>query len=99
MPLSNWEEESKFPLRTSCKEAAQLVNLSLERKLTAREFITMRYHLFWCKTCGYYKKQITALRRIFIRNEELLESTPPSEDEKLSTCCRDRINRSIQENI
>jgi hypothetical protein len=95
--LSNWEEESKVPLRTSCKEAAQLVNLSLERKLTAREFLVMKIHLWTCKTCTYYKRQITALRKIFVRHEEALENIPPSEDEQLSPCCRDRINKAIQD--
>jgi hypothetical protein len=95
---SNWEEESKFPLRTSCKQAAQLVNLSIERRLTARELLTMKLHLWSCKTCTFYKRQISALRKIFIRNEEALENIPPSEDEKLSECSRARMQDLIEKN-
>jgi hypothetical protein len=96
--LSNWEEESKLPLRTSCKQAAQLVNLSLERRLTIREFVTMKIHLWTCKTCTFYKRQVNALRKIFTRNEEALENIPPSEDEKLSECSKTKMQELIEKN-
>ncbi len=96
--LSNWEEESKFPLRTSCKQAAQLVNLSIERKLTLREFVTMKIHLWSCKTCTFYMRQINALRKIFCRHEEVLENTPPCDDEKLSDSCKSRMQALIEKN-
>ena len=93
--LSNWEEEAKFPLITSCKQAAQLVNVAMERRLTLREFVTMRVHLFMCKTCSFYRRQINALRRIFLCHEEALENIPPSDDEKLSESAKARINCEI----
>jgi hypothetical protein len=96
--LTNLEEETKVPLRTSCKQAALLVNLSLERKLTLSEFVSMKVHLWMCKTCTFYKRQIIALRNIFIRHEEALENIPPSEDEQLSEGCKNKINKAIQDN-
>jgi hypothetical protein len=96
--LSNWEEESKFPLRTSCKQAAQLINLSIERELSLREFVTMKIHLWSCKTCSFYKRQISALRKIFCRHEEILENLPPCEDEKLSECSKSKMQSLIEKN-
>ena len=95
MTQSNWEEETKVPLFTSCKQAARLVSLSFERKLTIREFLAMRIHLLMCKTCTYYGREITSLREIFIRHEELLENTPPSADESLDPAVRRRIKEAI----
>jgi hypothetical protein len=80
---SNWEEPTKVPLITSCKQVARLVSLSQERKLTFREFLAMRIHLMMCRTCTFYSRQTKALRRIFNRHEELLGNTPPSECECL----------------
>ena len=94
-PMSNWEEETKVPLVTSCKQAARLVSLSFERKLTLREFLTMRIHLSMCKTCSFYKRQIGALRKIFIRHEEVLDNTPPSADECLDPRAKQRIREAV----
>ena len=97
--LSNWEVEAKFPVVTSCKQAAQLINVSLERRLTLREMLTMWIHLTMCKTCSFYRRQIKALRQIFIRHEEVLEKIPPSEDEKLSPSAKIRISGEIEKNL
>ena len=95
MPI-NWEEETKLPLMTSCKQAARLASLSFERKLTFREFLTMRLHLFLCKTCTFYMRQITALRRIFLRHEEVLDNTPPAADECLTPTAKQRMKELIE---
>ncbi|MBF0569526.1 MAG: zf-HC2 domain-containing protein [Candidatus Omnitrophica bacterium] len=88
---SNWEEETSVPLVTSCKQAARLVSLFCERRLSLRELLSMRIHLFMCKTCARYRRQISALRQIFIRHQEVLENTPPSDSEKLSDSARQKI--------
>jgi hypothetical protein len=97
--LSNWEVETQVPLVTSCKQAARLVSLSFERSLTFREFLTMSIHLAMCKTCSFYKRQIGALRKIFVRHEELLENTPPSESERLTPLEKDKLKRTLSRSI
>ena len=81
---------------TSCKQAARLVSISFERRLTLREWIAMRVHLAMCKTCTFYGRQIRALRSIFIRHEQVLSNIPPSNDEKLSGQAKERINGCIR---
>ncbi len=95
MILSNWEEETEVPLITSCKQAARLASLSFERKLTLREFLTMRIHLFMCKTCTYYRRQIGALRGIFARHAEVLDNTEPYPDECLTPASKSRIRQAV----
>lgn len=95
MKPSDWEKETEVPLFTSCKQAARLVSLSLERKLTIREFLAMHIHLLMCKTCTSYHREVKALRKIFIRHEELLENTPPSADESLTPSVKQRMKDAI----
>lgn len=93
----NWEKPTPVPVVTSCKQAARLVSVSFERKLTFREWFSMRLHLMMCKTCTFYGRQIKALRRIFIRHEEVLSNTPASDDEKLSDQAKQRIKKVIND--
>ena len=94
--LSDWQQETNVPLVTSCKQAARLVSISFERRLTFREVLAMRIHLWMCKTCTFYKRQISALRSIFIRHEEYFENTPPSDDECLSPSTKQKIEEALK---
>jgi hypothetical protein len=91
----NWEEPTPVPIVTSCKQAARLVSVSFERRLTLRECFSMRLHLMMCKTCTFYSRQIKALRAIFTRHEEVLSNTPAADDEKLSDQAKQRIKKTI----
>jgi hypothetical protein len=93
----NWEDPTPVPLVTSCKQAARLVSMSFERRLTLREWLSMRTHLMMCKTCTFYGRQIKALRAIFTRHEDVLSNTPASDDEKLSDHAKQRIKKTINE--
>ena len=96
---SNWEHETKLPLVTSCKQAARLVSISVERSLTIREFLSMRLHLWTCKTCTRYRNQIKALRKIFLHHEEVLDNTAPSDQESLDQKAKEKIRAEIQKRI
>ncbi len=89
--MSNWEEETKTFLVISCKQAARLVSISIERKLTFREALTMSIHLWMCKTCNLYRRQIQKLRKILIRHEDVLNNTPSSDSECLDLKARQRM--------
>lgn len=96
---SNWQQETKLPLVTSCKQAARLVSIYVERPLSLREFFSMRIHLWMCKTCTRYRNQITALRKIFICHEQALENTTASSHECLDPKARERISAEIHKRI
>jgi hypothetical protein len=95
----NWQEETKLPIMTSCKQAARLVSISVERKLTLREFLSMRIHLLMCKTCTRYNNQIKALRKIFIRHGEVLENTPASPHECLDPRTKECMKKELAQHF
>lgn len=89
------EKETRTGWLVSCKQAALLVSLSFERQLSLREFIVMRLHLCLCKTCSFYRAQISVLRKVFTRHEELLANVPPLEQDRLSSQARERIRGAL----
>jgi len=95
----DWEEPTILPLVTSCKQAARLVSISFERRLCVREWLTMRTHLLMCRTCTFYRRQITALRKTFIRHEQVLLNTPPSTQEKLTDHVKARIKDFMKKHL
>lgn len=98
MKVSDWEQEIVLPVLISCKQAARLVSLSFERPLTWRETWVMNLHLWQCKTCSFYRRQIKALRTIFIRHREVLDNTPADLFERLDESAKERIKKSITSN-
>lgn len=93
--MSNWEQGTKGPIITSCKQAARLVSIAFERRLTVRENVTMHIHLWMCRTCTLYGRQISLLRRAFIRHEEVLENTPSGECDCLNVLTKQRMKDSL----
>lgn len=81
-------------LSPSCKKATRLQSLALDRPLRPLESIGLRFHLFFCKWCRAYGKQIrflrSAARERASQNESL--SFPPA----LSSEARERIKRNLR---
>ncbi|MBF0594788.1 MAG: hypothetical protein HQL22_07455 [Candidatus Omnitrophica bacterium] len=96
--MSNWEEETKGPLVTSCKQAARLISIAMERRLTLRENLTMHLHLWKCRTCTLYRHQIRLLRQAFTRHEEVLDRTPPADCECLNSLTKQRMKDALIKN-
>ena len=92
----DWQKPTRVPLVTSCKQAARLVSISFERRLTLREWAVMRLHLLMCRTCTFYGRQIKALRAIFIRHEDVLSNTETLPQEKLDDQAKTRIKDCIR---
>lgn len=47
----------------SCKEVSRLMSQALDRKLTLRERLLLRFHLVMCTACGRVEQQFALLRR------------------------------------
>lgn len=78
----------------SCREAARLQSLALDRPLTRVERFGLRFHLLFCKWCRAYGKQIRFLRSAAKQgaSEEHQATSQPA----LSTEARERIKQSLQ---
>ena len=46
----------------TCKEISKLVSQSLDRKLSLRQRMGVRFHLMMCSLCRAYEKQTLLLR-------------------------------------
>ena len=46
----------------SCKQASQLISLSLDRPLMLRERFALKLHLLICKFCKRFSQQVQTLR-------------------------------------
>ena len=51
----------------TCKEAAQLISESKDRKLPLRSRMGLRFHLVMCKLCMGYKKQLDLISHLSSR--------------------------------
>jgi hypothetical protein len=80
-------------LSPNCREASRLQSLALDHKLSLRQRIGLRIHLFICKWCRRYGKQLHFLSRIAREHpEELAEPV----SQKLSDDARERIKESLR---
>lgn len=90
MSRSSWIQRV-FAMR--CDDAAELISASLDEELSAFDRLTMKGHLLLCRSCCRFRKQLSFLRLV-------MSKAPPLMDEKekqLSTECRHRIERAIND--
>jgi len=45
-----------------CKHASKLMSRALDEKLSLRERVSLKFHLFLCKYCLHFSQQLKALR-------------------------------------
>ncbi len=51
----------------NCKQATELMSLGMDRKLSMREKLSLRFHLMMCSGCRNFSKQMDFLRDGFRR--------------------------------
>ena len=88
--LVRWVHE----LSPSCKEAARLQSIALDRTLTPFERFGLRNHQMFCKWCRVYGKQIKFLRSV--AEEHVSNEAQHSQPSVLSSEARERIKRNLQ---
>ena len=81
-------------LSPTCKQAARLQSVALDRTLTPVERFGLRSHLLFCKWCRAYGKQIRFLSAA--AKEHASDDDQPSPQPALSSEARERIKRSLQ---
>lgn len=78
----------------SCKDVAELASHSLDRRLSWRERLGMRLHLFICRACPRYVEQLRFLHRILGQHPERLVPSDPHAH--LSHEARSAIRRALE---
>lgn len=85
----------------SCKEAARLHSESLDRDLPFLDRVSLCFHLFYCRACARYARQIgfvrEAVRRMFHRAEHHgLDETQPV---ALPESARERMKAALRKSV
>jgi anti-sigma factor RsiW len=81
-------------LTPDCKDITALLSQSLDRRLSARERIETKLHLYSCQACSRYISQIQFVRDAF---RELENETDAGKSKAvLSDEARDRIKAAIK---
>ena len=78
----------------TCQQTVEKISQSMERKLTLRERIDLKLHLWICAWCQWYLEHLQLIRdtaRAKGAESSDLESTSPS----LSAEARERIRRKL----
>lgn len=81
----------------SCRDVAMLVSQSLDRRLSFHERVALRFHVFLCKACGRYRRQLRQLDTA-VRLGAAVFDAPVcrnSVDDELSVGRRARIRRLL----
>lgn len=76
-----------------CKHATRLISQSMERPLTRGEKISLGLHLFVCKWCRRYQKQLRLIQGI-IREFASIEATHAGT--RMPESARRRIEEAIR---
>ena len=58
----------------NCVQASKVISQSLERKLTLRERLALKFHLFICNACKQFNQQLIALRLTFKKLTATIEN-------------------------
>ena len=81
-------------LSPGCKEATRLQSAALDRPLKPLEMFGLRIHLFLCKWCRRYGRQIHSL---CVVAREHAQDDRPSSPQGLSYEARERMKRMLQD--
>ncbi len=83
-------------MTTPCKRAAELISLSLERRLSWRERLALGLHLCFCDVCNRFRRQMRLIQQAGAA-AGLPEHVADGEASGLSEVARERIRRALRE--
>ena len=87
-------------LMYNCKEVTRMVSESLDRKLPLHQRMGIRVHLFMCKFCSRYRRQLLILREAMRLQARYGEDTgtpitlPPEARKRIKRSFISSLNKS-----
>ena len=82
----------------NCKHATYLIEKKLIGRLTLRERIFLRIHLFGCGVCRLYQKQSAKINEMIRQLLSDSNGTDPKLDEQFKKELQDRIEDELNKN-
>ncbi len=80
----------------NCREVTQFASESLDRKLTLKERIGLRFHLLMCKLCARYVRQLKFMHQA---SRAVDENNVIGTGAQLNESARDRILNQLNRKI
>ena len=81
----------------TCKQTVQIMSESMERRLTLRERINLKLHLWVCLWCVWYIEHLKLLRTTIRSKAEQEPNLDSSSLPSLSTEARERMKRNLSQ--
>ena len=78
----------------SCEEATFLISKKQHQKLTFKENLQLKMHLFSCYLCRRYEKEIAVLTQSFSKMKSDAEAEPPRI--KLSEAQKQKLDETLK---
>lgn len=78
-----------------CKTITPKLGESLDRKLTRRERIVNRLHLFTCEACQRYLEQIKFLHKAMLEHEAFLKAEAENSTATLGSDTKERLKKAL----
>jgi predicted anti-sigma-YlaC factor YlaD len=79
-----------------CKTMTPALSQSLDRRLSPREKIVMRLHLFTCTACTRYLKQIKFLSETIHKHEERLTESDDLSPVQMSAEGKEKLKNALK---
>jgi hypothetical protein len=79
----------------SCEEVTRLLSEFLDRPLPLRARLSVSLHLFLCKWCDRFRRQLLLIRQVLRQGAEHLEGPDVPALPSLSPDARERITRLL----
>ncbi len=79
----------------SCKEVTRLISESMDRELPFGQRMALRMHLFMCKFCSRYRRQMVLIREAMRHYLEEIEPSEPLPSISLSLEAREKVKRAV----
>ena len=99
-----WYETIKHAIRfwllrrlPPCKQAVQVISQSFERRLSLRERVTLKLHLWVCIWCQWYLEHLAIMRNSIRQKGAEIPEMDFQSAPTLSLEARERITRRLTE--
>jgi hypothetical protein len=77
----------------TCKEASRLLSQSLDQSLPTMKRLELRLHVWLCRSCSNFEKQLKFLRRAA---HQLEGEESQADQARLSAEARERIRKAVR---
>src|SRR5262245_48918218 len=81
----------------TCEDLLPVISQQLDRKISLRQRITLNLHLFVCKWCLDYAKQLSFLRDAVRIEANRFDNSEMKDEHTLSSDAKKRMKRSLTE--